>query len=87
LTLNVIASSTPTSAKATLSPIRACAQAVCTYADGRITREIVVLELHNDYPITIRQAHQLAVALMDLTRAAVIAAELDGEAGGVRNPV
>jgi len=46
-----------------------------------------VLELHNDYPITIRQAHQLAVALMDLTRAAVIAAELDGEAGGVRNPV
>jgi len=48
------------------------------YADGRIKREIVVERLHPDGPITIEQAQQLAAALLEVTRAAEAADEIDG---------
>ncbi|MGA9360824.1 MAG: hypothetical protein ACLP3C_18535 [Mycobacterium sp.] len=45
---------------------------------GRVHRDIVTGELHPDNPITIEQAEQLAAALLDATKAAGAADELDG---------
>ena len=46
--------------------------------DGRIERQIIVNQLHPDNPITIEQARQLAAALLEATRAAEAADEIDG---------
>lgn len=49
-------------------PITACDVAVWTagfqHADGRITREVCVSQLHQEAPITPQQARQIARALM-----------------------
>lgn len=45
------------------------------YADGQVSREIAAHQLHADEPITVRQAVQLAMALI---QAAAAASSVDG---------